>query len=938
MQNGVCVCSTTNAFVQNNICTCGVNAFNTSNTCSCPTGASLQSGVCVCNNVNAYISGSSCVCPTYSSLVGNVCTCPANSNIVNNICTCNTILYQIMQSGVCVCSTTNAFVLNSACTCGTYGLNISNICSCPANSQLEGGVCTCNINQGQIMQNGVCVCSTTNAFVQNNICTCGVNAFNTSNTCSCPTGASLQSGVCVCNNVNAYISGSSCVCPTYSSLVGNVCTCPANSIIVNNICTCNTILYQIMQSGVCVCSTTNAFVLNSACTCGTYGLNISNICSCPANSQLEGGVCTCNINQGQIMQNGVCVCSTTNAFVQNNICTCGVNAFNTSNTCSCPTGASLQSGVCVCNNVNAYISGSSCVCPTYSSLVGNVCTCPANSIIIQNTCSCGVITGQIMVNGSCQCKSGQLVVNNSCFSNMSIYDLSSSYMCSQLTIVVNFNVLQVTNTISNATEWNGYIFSVEQIIQNAFINITSNVYKNQPSIQPLFQNQSIFTNIQIQIGSSEFPSGTILTYCNTLTINQMNITSLYYSTITTEYMNILTSSSSNSVIKNLIIQFQFSYASIGNITLINQIQNSLTLTYCTNYVILGQYCTSNQIALIALISLQCTLTVNGVNFMVSSFLVGNYSAYLLMQVQNSSLNINNVAIQYGDYQKELITRISPIDSFQFGGLITFTNNSNIIITNYISNTNIDFNISSDIDYSGLIIGVSKLTKIQISLVCIKYQITVQQLVISHGLIGQIVSGNLSFQSGNIIMNVIAKNIGLFGIIGNLMSNYSQIKNIETQLMSNISLKTYSYASTVIGNTNSICDISNILVNPSNFSAASEVGGVIGYCDNVTNMNNISIQQLNISSSYSGGGIIGAVVNTSITLKNSVVQSIFIKVTQNRNESGIILGYDFGKSTVQSIPFSTFTIQNCSSSGTSYINNVLQSNCAILNNALLQQGC
>ncbi|CAL6069625.1 Conserved_hypothetical protein [Hexamita inflata] len=145
MQNEQCVCSTVGAFVENNVCTCGVNSFNMSNTCRCPSGASLVNGVCTCTNVNAYISGDKCVCPTNSSLVGNTCTC-------------NQIIDQIMSNGVCQCLTNGAFVNNGACTCGVNALNISNICTCPINSSLVSNICTCDKILGQSIINGQCVC------------------------------------------------------------------------------------------------------------------------------------------------------------------------------------------------------------------------------------------------------------------------------------------------------------------------------------------------------------------------------------------------------------------------------------------------------------------------------------------------------------------------------------------------------------------------------------------------------------------------------------------------------------------------------------------------------------------------------------------------------------------------------------------------------------
>ncbi|CAL5997969.1 Conserved_hypothetical protein [Hexamita inflata] len=174
MQNGQCICATTGAFVESNDCTCGVNSINISNTCSCPSGASLVNGVCTCVNINAYISGNQCVCPTYSSLVGNTCTCPSNSQIINNECVCNLITGQTMNNGVCLCQTTGAFVNNGACTCGVNALNVSNTCTCPTNSSLLNNICTCDKIKGQSIINETCQCPAGQSVV-NDTCKYEIN-------------------------------------------------------------------------------------------------------------------------------------------------------------------------------------------------------------------------------------------------------------------------------------------------------------------------------------------------------------------------------------------------------------------------------------------------------------------------------------------------------------------------------------------------------------------------------------------------------------------------------------------------------------------------------------------------------------------------------------------------------------------------------------------
>ncbi|CAL5985183.1 Conserved_hypothetical protein [Hexamita inflata] len=297
-------------------------------------------------------------------------------NIINNLTqqiNCSSNSGYSMVNGTCIqvsCAISGQQSINGICQC----VNINSIvqegfCVCPENSQVVGIACVCSIS-GQNMINGQCACSTAGAIILNNACTCGINSINISNTCSCPSGASLVNGVCTCTNINAYISGNSCVCPIYSSLVGNICTCPSNSQIVNK-------------------------------------------------------ECICNIITGQIMNNGVCQCQTTGAFIYYGACSCAVNAINISNTCTCPT----------------------------------------NSSLINNVCTCDKIDGQLIVNGTCQCPAGQSIVNETC--KQINYEINiSNFICSQELFTQQFDIQSITNQISVQNNFStGFVFSTSTVIQ-----------------------------------------------------------------------------------------------------------------------------------------------------------------------------------------------------------------------------------------------------------------------------------------------------------------------------------------------------------------------------------------------------------------------------------------------------------------------------------------
>ncbi|CAL5990798.1 Conserved_hypothetical protein [Hexamita inflata] len=185
-----CSCQTANAIIQNKVCVCGVNATNTSNTCTCPTGSTLVSGVCKCTTTNAFPVSGVCVCGTNATNTSNSCNCPTGSTLVN---------------GICKCSTTNAFpnTDKTACICATDASNSSNTCTCPANS---------------IQVGTACVCQPTYSVMTSSVCTCSQTLMKGSkmvgSTCACPAGGSYGTGTCVCNTKGSTLSGTNCICNT----------------------------------------------------------------------------------------------------------------------------------------------------------------------------------------------------------------------------------------------------------------------------------------------------------------------------------------------------------------------------------------------------------------------------------------------------------------------------------------------------------------------------------------------------------------------------------------------------------------------------------------------------------------------------------------------------------------------------------------------------
>ncbi|CAL6035019.1 Conserved_hypothetical protein [Hexamita inflata] len=766
-------------------------------------------------------------------------TIEQQQNIINNLTqqiNCSSNSGYSMVNGSCVqvsCAISGQQSINGVCQC----VNINSIiqsgsCVCPVNSQVVGIACVCSIS-GQIMQNGQCLCATTGAFVLNNVCTCGVNSINISNTCSCPSGASLVNGVCTCVNINAYISENQCVCPTYSLLVGNTCTCPSNSQIINNECVCNLII-------------------------------------------------------GQIMNNNVCQCQTTGAFVTNEACTCGVNAVNVSNTCACPT----------------------------------------NSSLLNNICTCDKIIGQSIINETCQCPTGQSVVNNTC--KQINYEINiSNFKCSQELFTQQFDIQTTTNQISASSNFSaGYVFSADTVIQNAFIDISDNVYSI--TTYPLFQSQSTFTNLKIQFGTQALNGGSLLLSSSSVLINQMNIISRPGSQLTVNSaLNILTSSSTSANLTNLLVNLSFA-PSTGNIALINIINGGLNIS---KYQIQGDYFSTGTVAMISININTAFVNVNQVTFKASAFNVGNSSSYLFGNiVTTSTILINNFAVILGSsFNFSQLGSISTTSLnsyyYQFGGILACINGNSVLnVNNVILDSYQQFS-TSYVSYSGFLVGynTNSNSNIIIKNICLQQNMTSTTLQFNYfGFIGYN-QGNTSIQNASFFFQAQSAYFNCFGIIGYQYSNsqYAEIINLI------ISVKISSGSGSNIGSIFGIqyasnCSVQNAsLIGGHIYSSSVWVGGFIGEQICYTRILNSSIQQMNISSSQSYVGGFIAYCYQSLYLINSKIQSVRISGTY----AGIIASYITGNGNIY------FTN---SQSAQIYQNEVLRNDCIVLSN--WQSGC
>ncbi|CAL6008998.1 Conserved_hypothetical protein [Hexamita inflata] len=640
------------------------------------------------------------------------------------------------------------------------------------------------------------------------------------------------------------------------------------------------------QNGQCAllsCSVEGQAAINGVCQCpGIYQYVQDNKCVCPENSAVVAGACSCTIT-GQILQNQVCVCFTKNAIVVNGACTCGVYGLNSSNTCSCP----------------------------------------ANSNVVVDTCTCNVIYGQSMIDGSCQCSPPQTMVDGKCKFVVNSADID--YICSQQLYVTQFDILEITNTINGVTDFSsGYVFSTTNVITNAFINIVDGVYASSSQLSPLFQSQSTFTNIKIQICSQTIINGAFMTPASIIEINQVYIFSKLetsFSVATYLYLIQATyTSASNHNINNLAINLNIT-AILGNFALINSISGLLTIQ---NYSVKGRYNSQGTLTFLGITIQSSTVVVTNVSVAPTNYIVGNSSSYLFSSTNGCTLSFSQISVIIGStLGNQVITIITTTSSNfqQFGGYVSYLVNTNVQAINLIYQAFLHFG-TQYLKYSGLLLGWSNsnTNKMVIENLCFYSSVSDNDACnfYSFGLVGQN-NGNISMQQAQIELSFIVKYANAIGIIASQakLQVFSEIINV----LANVTCQFDSRGEigAIFGQQNGLnIVIQNCTVKGSTIQAKCYVGGVVGSLYNQLQILNITVINLNVTATdNSTGAFIGWSSDCSIMVNNSSIQ--YVRIT-TPDEMGIILGRNFGGT--------TFTISKSWSVGI-YANGVLKPNCASL---------
>ncbi|CAL6006486.1 filamentous_hemagglutinin N-terminal domain-containing protein [Hexamita inflata] len=458
--------------------------------------------------------------------------------------------------------------------------------------------------------------------------------------------------------------------------------------------------------------------------------------------------------------------------------------------------------------------------------------------------------------------------------------------CSQKMYLSTFDVAAVTSKVIDVSNFtDGYVFYSATVISNAFVDIYDNVYSSQATISPLFQTQSTFTNLKIQFGVQTLNSGSfVLPSAGTSAIiNQMNIISKPGCQMTVnsgKQLNILGQSLSSTTINNLLVNLSFAPSS-GNITLVDTISGSFQIT---GYQVLGEYNSSQTVAMISILVNAATVIANQINFRPSVYNVGNCSSYQFSVAFSTSLIIiDNFVVIIGSSSNFLLlgsiaTDSSNINYYEFGGIVTLIYDASTININKVISDSYTHFSTGYVSVSGFLIGYgfSITNTITVNNVCIQQNITsISLLFFGFGLIGYSL-GTVALQNAKVTFSVQGAKLFNFGIVGKMdysVNSRFMVENLSASV--SIGSSQGNYSGSIFGMVNGInCSIINANLYGS-VNAQTVIGGFIGYSNrNVTIQNSTSSQTVSGSGSKVGGFIGGQ--DNNATIIDSVITHTSIK--------------------------------------------------------------
>ncbi|CAL6012883.1 Parallel_beta-helix repeat [Hexamita inflata] len=574
----------------------------------------------------------------------------------------------------------------------------------------------------------------------------------------------------------------------------------------------------------------------------------------------------------------------------------------------------------------------------------------------------------------CDCPNMYILINGVCKSIYEINNLQDDELCSQEIYITTFNLVPYNYNVNCSSNYSsGFVFSNTQTLSNVLIIIQYDVLPS--NVVPLFQSQSTFINIKVQIESQTVNGGAILSYSNTIVINNVNIVSAPSNQIAVNagfQLNILQSTSMDAKINNLLVDLSFAMSQ-GNITLIGSVSGVMNIT---GYQVLGVYQSSSCMAMITLEMASTTLNVTQLNFMPSAYNSGNCSSYMLSSVSSSTVSFNSVSVLLGNETNfQIANQIASTTSlqYQFGGLINIQSNSNVIISNTIYDS-YQSHQSQQIKGYGLIIGQthSTLNELSIQSICLYQSLHTTDLQ-TCGIIGQY-EGNYSIQQAYVSIQIQGVHVSQFGSAVGVQTTqcvYAEVINFRSTLIAfldfnNLDVTQNNVLSAVFAYQYALnCSVQNSTVQNSNITSQQHAGGFCGYAyrTNISILNssiqnssvvssqnytggfvgrsyifnltliNSTVKNCNVSNQmFSAGGFVGQLYNSQLQISSSTISNVRVS---SPNYAGIVVGCDNGH--IMS-GYNTYSITGSKSIGSNYINGVIQSNCVSFTNTWSQQQC
>ncbi|CAL5990594.1 Hypothetical_protein [Hexamita inflata] len=279
-------------------------------------------------------------------------------------------------------------------------------------------------------------------------------------------------------------------------------------------------------------------------------------------------------------------------------------------------------------------------------------------------------------------------------------------------------------------------------------------------------------------------------------------------------------------------------------------------------------------------------------------------------------------------QSQLLTNIgsSYYEFYHFGGLVVYLSKSTVTIQQVIYNCYQSTQTQNSQNF-GILLGSADVDSVIIlSSVCMFQMLNNTGQFENCGVIGQS-AGKLQLNQFTLSFMVEAKQLMGFGLVGAI--KYQSVQNEIFNVIATVYVMTSSASASNNGPVSIIsgyiwgkqCSIQNLIVNASSVSAHFFTSEIIGYLANANlSLINILINGSNFSLySFGSGSFIGTAQSAQIKVENSNVSSVRII---SANNFGIIFGLKRDENV-------TVVISNCKSTGTNYVNNVVQVNCGFI---------